>query len=123
MADRHVVLRVPMNPTRKDLERFHERVGTVSDKFPVRTIVGILVSGPNISKKRLQQAANWLNAYNPCPYSTYIVQQTLTRTRRGRSYHSKLRNGSVNNRATRRDKRKYRGAGQESLSRRIDMKE
>jgi hypothetical protein len=103
----HVVLQISMNPTLKDLERFHERVGAVSDKFPVRSIVGILISS-GVSMKRLQLAANWLNAYNTCPYSTYIVQQK-SRTRRTHLYYSKSNNNVFsNNLVTRRNKRKYR---------------
>lgn len=105
----HVVWQVSVIPTRKALERFHERVGAVSDKFPVRPVVGILVSA-KVSKKRLHQAAAWLNAYNPCPYSSYVVQRPPATTRRGHSYRSKSRNGPAYNRATRRHKRKYKAA-------------
>ena len=104
-----VVLRVSEPPTKKDLEQFHKHVGDISDKFPVRHVEGILVSaGRRVSKKRLQQAAAWLNAYNPCPYSKYIVASTRIRTRRGYSYRSKSRNGPAYNGATRRHKRKYK---------------
>lgn len=103
----HVVSWISTPPSVRDLEGIHERVGAVSDKFPVQPIVGILVSA-KVSKKRLRQAAAWLNAYNPCPYSSYVVQQSPAKTHRGHSYRSKSRNGPAYNRATRRHKRKYK---------------
>ena len=118
-------------PSIAQLEAFHAAVAEVSDRFPTRDIIGLVLSQPR-NRMLATHATRWLNAYNPVFYATFKVakksppgafhvpQVKETHPKfihsirefmlhRGGSYRVRSRNGCACNRVTRR-RRKQRTA-------------
>ena len=127
-------------PSIAQLEAFHAAVAEVSDKFPTREIIGLVVSQQR-NRMLATLAARWLNAYNPVFYATFKVakksppgafhvpqvKETHPKfihsirefmLRRAGSYRVKSRSGCAYNRVTRRRRKQRKEAELEAIARR-----
>lgn len=129
----YVTLLLLEPPSIAQLEAFHAKVSDVSDMFPTREIIGLIVSKTHQHIATL--AARWLNAYNTVYYATYKVAKKSPSgsfhvpvkeahpkfihsihefmLRRGGSYRVKSRSGCAYNRATRRRRKQRKEGGPE----------
>lgn len=127
-------------PSIAQLEAFHAAVAEVSDKFPTREIIGLVVSQQR-SRVVATLAVRWLNAYNPVFYATFKVAKKSPpdsfhvprlneahpkfihsirefMLRRAGSYRAKSRSGCAYNRVTRRRRKQRKEAELEAKVRR-----
>ena len=70
----YVTLRCTGPPSIAQLEAFQAKVSDISDMFPTREIVGLLIYS---NRQIANLAVNWLNAYNTVFYAIYKYSKNL----------------------------------------------